>query len=141
MSSTPAQIGTRIRRLRMARGYSQSEFARAVNVHPSTMNQIEQGRRLPKTNTISAMAHTLGVTRDEILDGAASQPGTTTSVRTSTGPPEPLDLPAIRAAVDAALAELAAAMFSAVTQWYETTHVQRESRGTRTPQTLRRRVD
>lgn len=64
------KIGDRIARLRRDRKIPQYKLAEAIGLHPSSLNQIEKGRRVPKTATITALAHSLGVSRDLLLDGS-----------------------------------------------------------------------
>jgi len=63
-------IGQRIRRLRLAAGIRfQKQLANQIGIDPASLNQIEQGYRVPRLVTIEKLALALGVTRDVILDG------------------------------------------------------------------------
>lgn len=62
-------IGTRIRRLRMAKGISQADLAKSAGLHPSSLNQIEKGKRAPGRATIDSLARQLETTRNVIIDG------------------------------------------------------------------------
>ncbi len=49
-----------LRRIRGLRGLNQKELALSVGVDPSTLNQIEKGRRAPSVHTLTALARGLG---------------------------------------------------------------------------------
>jgi transcriptional regulator with XRE-family HTH domain len=66
-------IGQRIRRLRLSAGFRfQKDFAKAIGIDPASLNQIEQGYRVPKLQNVEKMATALGVSRDLILDGESA---------------------------------------------------------------------
>jgi len=48
-----------LRRIRGLRGMNQKELALSVGVDPSTLNQIEKGRRAPSVHTLTALARGL----------------------------------------------------------------------------------
>jgi len=61
-------IGRNVRRLRDARGWSQSELARRSGVSQSFISELERGKREDALGGIlQALARTLGVTVDELL--------------------------------------------------------------------------
>lgn len=113
-------IGQRIRRLRMAKGIRfQKDLAKMIEIDPASLNQIEQGYRVPKLSTVDKMATALGVTRDLILDGepaarampprpsesapvaASEQPPLTRSRHADTDPLDPDLYTLIRSSVQA----------------------------------------
>jgi transcriptional regulator with XRE-family HTH domain len=51
----------RIRELRIERGLSQAKLAARAGIDPSTVNQIETGKRSPSTNSLNKLARALGV--------------------------------------------------------------------------------
>ncbi len=57
-----------LRRLRTARGLTQSEVARMAGVSPSAMSQVESGYRGLNLDTLLTLGEALGVTLDELLD-------------------------------------------------------------------------
>jgi transcriptional regulator with XRE-family HTH domain len=70
---TTETIGNRIRRLRLAKGIRfQKDFANMIGIDPASLNQIEQGYRVPKLQTVDKMATALGVSRDLIIDGESA---------------------------------------------------------------------
>jgi transcriptional regulator with XRE-family HTH domain len=67
-------LGGRITRLRRDKEIPQYQLASQIGLHPSSLNQIEKGKRNPKTETVSALASALGVSRDYLLDGNPAGP-------------------------------------------------------------------
>lgn len=55
-----------IKALRIDRGMTQEEFAKALNVTKKTVGSWEQGKTRPKLDKIEAICETLGVTYDSI---------------------------------------------------------------------------
>ena len=55
-----------LRRLRLARFFSQAELARRSGVHAVTITRLEAGRTAPSTRTVRALAETLGVAPAEL---------------------------------------------------------------------------
>ncbi|MES2094618.1 MAG: XRE family transcriptional regulator [Actinomycetota bacterium] len=66
-------LGIRLKELRQQSGLSLREFARQVNVSPSFVSQIENGKSQPSVATLYAFSQRLNVTVDELFEGA---PGT-----------------------------------------------------------------
>lgn len=60
-------IGTRIRRLRKARGLTQQTLAEISNQEPSNISHIERGATKLSLPTLVNIANALGVTADELL--------------------------------------------------------------------------
>lgn len=58
----------RLKQMRMKSGLSQVEFAKAVNVSPSTIGMYEQGRRKPDLPTLLSICLVLGTTPNDILE-------------------------------------------------------------------------
>jgi transcriptional regulator with XRE-family HTH domain len=64
-----------LRRLRTLRGFTQKELGQATGVDPSTVNQLEGGRRAPSIYTLAALARGLGCeVRDLFAPGYAPPP-------------------------------------------------------------------
>ena len=57
-------IGQRIRALRLERGMSQADLARAVGTTPQNLNNIEHERQVPQPALISRAAQALSTTTD-----------------------------------------------------------------------------
>lgn len=73
MSISP--IGGRLRLAREARGLTQEELARRVNVTASTVSKWEQGARAnPQSRAMVAVAALLGVSLDWLLLGKGRGP-------------------------------------------------------------------
>lgn len=71
MSTQPdPPIGQRIREERLRRGFNLRSLARAVNVSASHISQIETGKCRPSVSTLYAITTALGVSIDDIFDGA-----------------------------------------------------------------------
>lgn len=66
-------IGQRIREERLLRGYNLRALARAVNVSASHISQIENGKCRPSVSTLYAITSVLGVSIDELFEGAATR--------------------------------------------------------------------
>jgi transcriptional regulator with XRE-family HTH domain len=62
-----ARFGTRVRRLRKARGVTQVELAEYVGVGRSYLSQIERGQRDPGLRMVKALADGLGTTMSDLL--------------------------------------------------------------------------
>jgi transcriptional regulator with XRE-family HTH domain len=71
---TLGRLAEGLRRLRAARGLSQSEVARIAGVSPSAISQAEAGRRGLGLDTVVAVAEGFGISVDELL-GAGPDPG------------------------------------------------------------------
>jgi transcriptional regulator with XRE-family HTH domain len=62
-----AELGPRLRAIRVARGLGLREVARRVELSASSISQIETGKSRPSVRTLYALASELGVTVDEFL--------------------------------------------------------------------------
>lgn len=60
-------IGRRVRDIRRGAGMTQLALARAIDMRPGPLNNIEQGRNAPSAATIIALAHALRCTPNDIL--------------------------------------------------------------------------
>ncbi|MCY3681336.1 MAG: helix-turn-helix transcriptional regulator [Gemmatimonadetes bacterium] len=65
--------GRKIRELRHAKNWSQLDLANAANIDQATVSRIEAETKVPRTDTLVAIATALGVSPDVLL-------GTTTIV-------------------------------------------------------------
>jgi XRE family transcriptional regulator, regulator of sulfur utilization len=68
-------VGERLRRLRQARGLSQSELAKAAGVPVGTLRGWEYGRRTPLLDAAARLADALGCTLDELAGRTARARG------------------------------------------------------------------
>jgi transcriptional regulator with XRE-family HTH domain len=59
-----------LRRLRLARFFSQAELARQSGVHTLTISRLEAGRVKPSTRTVRALATSLAVAPGELATPA-----------------------------------------------------------------------
>lgn len=62
------RVGSRIREIRIARGLSQPELGRMVDLSADRVQQYENGFRKPKMNLIKAFASALGVSTLALID-------------------------------------------------------------------------
>lgn len=70
MEKANAQIGQRIREIRMSRKISQIELATRCGVEPSNLNRIEHGKANPTVRTLHFIAVALGVGLAELMKEA-----------------------------------------------------------------------
>lgn len=66
---TPEDVAMRLIALREALGYSQSGFAKFIDISPSQMNNYEKPIRKPSDPILSKIKLRTGATRDWILEG------------------------------------------------------------------------
>ena len=67
MSKIAAQLGERVRELRLQRGLSQEELAFKSGMHRTYLSGIERAERNPSLKNITAIAEALGVTLSELF--------------------------------------------------------------------------
>lgn len=65
-------IGRKIRDLRRHKNWSQINLANAANIDQATVSRIEAETKVPRTDTLSAIAVALGVSVDALLGVNAS---------------------------------------------------------------------
>ena len=70
MEKANAQIGQRIREIRMSRKISQIELATRCGVEPSNLNRIEHGKANPTVRTLHLIAVALSVGLAELVKDA-----------------------------------------------------------------------
>lgn len=70
--SVKVLFGTRVRNLRLQRGWSQEKFAHAIGLDRSYMGGVERGERNVSLENICLIAQGLGVTPSELLDFSSS---------------------------------------------------------------------
>ena len=68
MSPTSKQMGTRIRRLRKAKGISQAALAQRAHLTRVYITRLEAGQQDPSLSTINALAKALGVPVTALLE-------------------------------------------------------------------------
>ncbi len=62
------RLGQHLRRLRLARGWSQEAFADEAGIHRTYVSDIERGVRNPTITVVAKLTLPLGVTMGELLD-------------------------------------------------------------------------
>jgi transcriptional regulator with XRE-family HTH domain len=68
-------FGEKLRRLRIAKGYTLRKFAELVGVSPTYLSQVEQGNADPPTaERVGKMAELLGENADEMITLAGRLP-------------------------------------------------------------------
>ena len=65
--SAAVALGARLRAIRLGRGVGVRELARRLDLSPSAISQIENGKVNPSVRTLYAFASEFGVTMDEML--------------------------------------------------------------------------
>jgi len=68
-SDPAAHFGTNLRRLRRRAGLSQEQLGRLAALHRSEIGLLENGRRVPRIDTVVKLAGSLEVTPNDLLDG------------------------------------------------------------------------
>jgi transcriptional regulator with XRE-family HTH domain len=68
-----AQLGTRLREARLRAGLSLRELARQLNVSPSFVSQLENGKSQPSVATLYSLAQLLDLSIDGLFDAHAAQ--------------------------------------------------------------------
>ncbi len=67
MENIMKQIGSRIRKLRNAQGWTQGELAEKLEISPSTVGMYEQGRRKPDGEMLVKLCEVFSVSTDSLL--------------------------------------------------------------------------
>lgn len=79
------EFGTRLRKLREARGLTQRQLADRIDIEPAQVTRYERGQFLPNAETLVTLSKVLQVETDFLLKGEG---------RTSSIPDDPItDLP------------------------------------------------
>ena len=65
-------LGSRVRQLREACGWSHMDLARRASIAPRTVIQIERETRIPHPTTVERLADALRVNSSILLHGAAA---------------------------------------------------------------------
>jgi transcriptional regulator with XRE-family HTH domain len=69
------QLGTLVRRYRLARGLSVRQVAKPLGINPGSLAQIEDGRiKQPSFERLQALADLLGAPADELFRAAGYEP-------------------------------------------------------------------
>ena len=67
MSSTPKQLGVKLKTLREEKGMSQEALARRAKITREYVNRLEAGRYDPTVGVLQRLAKALGVPVTELL--------------------------------------------------------------------------
>lgn len=78
MIGMPETIGDRIRKIRIASGMSQREFARAVYVARNTVYRWEKDKAVPYAHDVRHIAERFGVSCDYLITGNCTNVGANT---------------------------------------------------------------
>jgi transcriptional regulator with XRE-family HTH domain len=62
------RLGANVRKLRLAKGWSQEDYADRANIHRTYVSDIERGSRNPTATVIEKLAKPLGVAPGRLLD-------------------------------------------------------------------------
>ena len=60
-------FGLKVKELRKQRGYSFAELSKRCGLSVSYLNEIEKGKKYPKTDKILSLAEALDVTYDQLV--------------------------------------------------------------------------
>lgn len=63
-----ARLGSNVRRLREAKGWSQEDYADRAGIHRTYVSDIERGRRNPTVTVVKKLAKPLEVSPGSLLD-------------------------------------------------------------------------
>ena len=63
-----ARLGSNVRRLREAKGWSQEDYADRADIHRTYVSDIERGRRNPSLTLIEKLAKPFGIAPGRLLD-------------------------------------------------------------------------
>jgi transcriptional regulator with XRE-family HTH domain len=63
-----ARLGSNIRRLREARGWSQEDYADRAAIHRTYVSDIERGKRNPTITVVEKLAKPLEVSAGSLLE-------------------------------------------------------------------------
>ena len=66
-------VGLRIKKTREAKGLTQEELAALVDLSPTHISVIERGQKIPKLDTLVAIANALDVSADSLLRDVVAQ--------------------------------------------------------------------
>jgi transcriptional regulator with XRE-family HTH domain len=69
MSELQKQLGVRIRRLRISKGYTQESFADKCGLHRNFMGSVERGEQNLTLKSLQIIAHGLSTTMSKLLSG------------------------------------------------------------------------
>ena len=84
--SQKKEIARRLRQLREERKWTMRELADRADLHPSTIANFENGRRLPSIKTLNRMAAVFGVSVDFIVGEEAGKEERDLAILAETGP-------------------------------------------------------
>lgn len=68
-SDPAAHFGTNLRRLRRRAALNQEELGRLAALHRTEIGLLENGRRVPRIDTVVKLAASLEVTPNDLLEG------------------------------------------------------------------------
>lgn len=63
-----ARLGSNVRRLREAKGWSQEDYADRAGIHRTYVSDIERGKRNPTVTVVEKLAKPLDVNTGSLLD-------------------------------------------------------------------------
>jgi transcriptional regulator with XRE-family HTH domain len=67
VDNSAKKLGVNIKKIRQARGMTQGDICRKIEVDRAYMSNIESGNKNPTLSTITNLAKALGVSVDELL--------------------------------------------------------------------------
>jgi transcriptional regulator with XRE-family HTH domain len=79
------QVGTNVRRLRLAQGLTSGELARSAGISAAMLSRLESGDVSPSLETLAALADALGIAMASLLKEDAAQQSDAQLVRKGEG--------------------------------------------------------
>ena len=67
MSNSAKKLGDNIRRIRLAKGMTQGDLCRKLEVDRGYMSNVESGKKNPTLSTIERIAKALNVSIEELM--------------------------------------------------------------------------
>ncbi len=67
MSNSAKKLGENIRKIRLAKGMTQGDLCRKLDVDRAYMSNVETGKKNPTLSTIERIAKALGVSVKELV--------------------------------------------------------------------------
>lgn len=68
MSDIKKKLGSRIKALRLSKGFSQEELANKAGLHRTYMSDVERGERNVSLENIGKIAKALGVSPNKLME-------------------------------------------------------------------------
>lgn len=84
-------VAANVKRVRREAGVSQEDLSYRSDLHRTEVGAIEQGKRLPRVDTLAKIAGGLGIPPGELMRGIEWKPGEVIHGSFGAAPPVPSD--------------------------------------------------